>query len=201
MKHVVIIGASGHGKVIANIIQLSGDQVVGFLDDDYKKTEVYGLPILGEIKKAEKFQKYEFIIAIGNNYIRKKIAEHYSYLKYYTAIHPSAIIDKSTIIKKGSVIMASAVINAESKIGRHCIINTASIIEHDNIIGDYVHISPNATLSGTVSVGKCSHIGAGATVINNVNIVDNVIVGAGSVVIKDLKDSGTYVGAPAKLID
>lgn len=206
-KKVIIIGAGGHARVIADIILKSGDKVEGFLDDNIevgtKIDNQEGFEVLGKISASlelqEKNPKLEFIIGIGNNNIRKHIAEEYN-LKYYTAIHPTANIGFGVVIKEGTTVMANACISPSTYIGKHCIINTAAIVEHDNIIREYVHISPNATLAGTVVVGIKSHIGAGATIINNINVASNVIIGAGAVVVKDITESGTYVGVPARKI-
>ena len=206
-KKVIIIGAGGHAKVIADIILKSGDRVLGFLDDNIETGTIIdnqeGFEVLGKVDTVMELQEenpeLEFIIGIGNNNIRKNIAEEYN-LKYYTAIHPTANIGFGVVIKEGTTIMANACISPSTYIGKHCIINTASIVEHDNIIREYVHISPSATLAGTVVIGVKTHIGAGATIINNVNVTSNVIVGAGAVVVKDITESGTYVGVPAKKI-
>lgn len=203
-KNVIIIGAGGHGKVIADIIIKSGDKVVGFLDDNLERgTKVIEqYVIIGKINDCIKLQEDKsllFIIAIGNNYIRKDIYEKYK-LNYYTAIHPTAVIGIQVNIGEGTVVMANACINSNTTIGKNCIINTGAIIEHDNIIEDYVHISPNATLCGTVNIGKYTHIGAGATIKNNTTICSNCIIGAGAVVVKDIKQDGIYIGVPAKKI-
>ena len=198
MKKIIIIGASGHGKVIANIVESNGDKVIGFLDDDTSKREVLHYPVLGTVSQAEEYSDCEFVVAIGDNHTRKRIVEQHPTLKYHIAIHPQAIIDPTVKIGDGTVVMANAVINADSRIGRHCIINTGAVIEHDNRIEDYVHISPHATLCGTVEVGELTHIGAGAVVKNNVLITEDVIMGAGSVVVKDLIEQGIYIGVPVK---
>ena len=199
MKKVVIIGASGHAKVIADIVIKSGDELVGFLDDNTELPDmIIGYPYLGII---DNFHAYAdscyFIIGIGNNLIRKSISERLD-VNWYTAIHPSAQIAIDTKIGEGTTVMANATINTSADIGRHCIVNTGAVIEHDNRIGDYVHISPNASLCGTVSVGELTHIGAGVTVKNNTTICDNAVVGAGGVVVKDIFEKGTYVGVPVK---
>ncbi len=199
MKKVIIIGASGHAKVIADIVIKSGDELVGFLDDNTELPKsVIGYPYLGVIDRYHEYEENcNFIIGIGNNQVRKKIAERVD-VNWYTAIHPSAQIAIDTVIGDGTVIMANAIVNTSATIGKHCIINSGAIIEHDNVIGDYVHISPNATLCGTVSVGNLTHIGAGVTIKNNTSICDSVIVGAGGVVVKDIFEKGTYVGVPVK---
>lgn len=199
MKKVVIIGASGHAKVIADIVIKSGDELVGFLDDNTELPEsIIGYPYLGTVDKYSGYaDECFFIIGIGNNLIRKKIAERID-ARWYTAVHPSAQLAIDTHIGEGTAVMANAVINTSAVIGRHCIINTGSIIEHDNRIGDYVHISPNATLCGTVLVGELTHIGAGATVKNNISVCGNVIVGAGATVVRNIAEQGTFVGIPAR---
>lgn len=199
-KKVIIIGASGHAKVIADIVIKNEDILLGFLDDNITG-EVIGYSILGKTLDLDKFKNNEiqFIIGIGNNITRKVIATKYD-LNYYTAIHPNAVISCNVEIQEGTTIMANAVINISSKIGKHCIINTGSIIEHDNVLEDYVHISPNATLSGTVTVGECTHIGTSASIKNNINICDNVIIGVGSVVVKNIENPGTYYGVPVRKV-
>lgn len=205
-KNVVIIGAGGHAKVIADIIEKSKDKVYGFLDDHIEKETVIikqkEIKVIGKVKDCIQLQKeypeLEFIIGIGNNYSRKDIVETYPNLKYYIAIHPSSEIALDVKVEKGTVVMANTCINTSAQIGRHCIINTGAIIEHDDIIEDYVHISPNATLSGTVVVKELTHIGSGAVIKNGINICEKCIIGAGSVVVKDIYESGTYIGVPSK---
>ena len=203
-KDVIIIGAGGHAKVIADIIYKSGDNLIGFLDDNLanKGKEIYlGKKVLGTTKDIENYNKNYFIIGIGNNSIRKKINNENN-LKLYTAIHPSAIIAEDVKIGTGSVIMAGVVINPGTVIGKNCIINTCSSLDHDNLLEDYVHISPGAHLAGTVSVKEGTWICTGATIINNITIAQNNIIGAGSVVIKDInEENGTYVGVPVKKVN
>lgn len=207
-KDVVIIGAGGHAKVIADIIIKSGDNLLGFLDDNKEIGTVIikntDYTVIGKIEDCIKVYENEsnvsFIIGIGSNQIRKMIAEKYNNLNYYTAIHPSAQIAMDVEIEEGTTIMANSCINTSAKIGKHCIINTASIVEHDNKISDYVHLSPNVTSCGTVTVGELTHIGAGTTIKNNIDISDNCIIGAGAVVVKDIEEKGTYIGVPAKKI-
>lgn len=205
-KKVVIIGAGGHAKVIADIIKKSGDEIIGFLDDNKKK----GTNIIKEYKVLGDFNNrfplaiansdYEFIIAIGDNKKREEIS-HSPNLKFYTAIHPSAQMGLDVEIQEGTVIMANACINSSAKIGKHCIINTGAIIEHDNIIEDFVHISPNVALGGTVKIGKSTHVGIGSTIKNNITICENCKIGAGAVVVKDIEKEGTYIGVPAKKME
>ena len=191
-ERVIIIGASGHGKVVADIVRACGDTVVGFLDDDTQKEHV-----LGPVSHAVNYPDCRFIIAIGNNAVRKAIAGCLS-VSWYTAIHPSAIISPSAVLGGGTVVMPNAVVNAEAKIGAHCILNTAAVVEHENILADFVHVSPNAALGGNVHVGECTHVGIGACVKNNITICGGCTIGAGAAVVKKIDEAGVYVGVPAK---
>lgn len=199
-KEVVIIGAGGHAKVIADIIIKSGDKVVGFLDDNSTKESILGYPVLGKSTDCEKYKDKFFIIAIGNNSVRRRIAQQYSELKYYTAVHPTAAIGLDVKIGEGTCVMAYSVINSSATVGKHVIVNSASVVEHDCVLEDFVHLSPNVSVCGTSFVGKGTHLGSGATVINNHNICAECIIGAGAVVNKNIDESGTYVGVPVKKI-
>lgn len=205
-KKVIIIGASGHARVIADIVKSSGDEIVGFLDDniDIQGNVIFEDKIVLGTTKEEDIEKYKdnyFIIGIGSNRVRKLILEKYPNLKWYTAIHPSAIIGSSVEIGEGSVLMAGTVINTGTKIGKHCIINTCSSIDHDNLIEDFVHISPGSHLAGTVKVKEGTWICAGVIVINNITIAKNNIIGAGATVIKNIEEeNSTYIGVPVKKI-
>lgn len=194
---IIIIGAGGHGRVIADIVKSAGDTVLGFLDDGIADSNIYGR-ILGTVSDCVKFKDKLFIIAIGNNEVRKSIFLKYPDLNYYTAIHPSAIISDFAIIGRGTCVMPGAVIAAGAKVGAHCIVNTNAVIEHDCTLEDFVHVSPAAALCGTVSVGEGTHIGAGAVVINNIRIAPHSVIGAGAAVIRNADSPGTYVGVPAR---
>lgn len=203
-KKLLIIGASGHGKVVADIaMRMNKWGSISFLDDNINIDTPFGLNIIGKTKDYLKYiNKYEIFVAIGNNVIREKLL---SLLEAAGAnipvlIHPSAVIGKQVDIGIGTVVMAGAIINSCTKIGKGCIVNTGSTIDHDNNIGDFVHISPGANLSGTVNVGSRSWLGTGSIVSNNIKITKDCIVGAGAVVVKDLTISGTYVGIPVRRI-
>ncbi len=198
MFKVVIVGAGGHAKVIADIVIKNGDNLIGFLDDKKNGKIFLEYEVLGKISDIPSFPSdVKFIVAIGDNYIRKEISEKYD-VSWYTAIHPTATIALDATIGCGSCVMAKAVINSSAIIGKHCIINSASIIEHDNVIKDYVHVSPNATLCGTVTVGNLSFIGSSSVIRNNLQVADKVTIGIGGVVVKDITESGVYYGVPAK---
>ena len=198
---VILVGAGGHAKVIADIVLKSGDQLLGFLDDDPTKTFVLGYPVLGRIEEWEKFSKEaKFLLAIGNNHVREALAQRLQ-VDWYTAIHPSAQIGMDVEIGEGTAVMANAVINPSARIGKHCIVNTAAVVEHDNRIEDFTHISVGAMLGGTVRVGKRNWIGIGAVVKHNISICNDCVVGAGGVVIRAVENAGTYVGVPVKKLN
>ena len=202
MREVIIIGAGGHAKVIADIVQNCGDVVVGFLDDHPNmQGQLYGIPILGTVSEYEKYINAEFVIGIGNATIRRKIAERMMGVKWYTAVHPSAVISPTDVsIGEGTVVMANAVVNVGTKIGAHCIINTAAVLDHDNCIGDFSHISVGAKLAGTVSIGEETWVGIGAVISNNIDVCGGCMIGAGATVVRSIKHKGTYVGVPARII-
>ncbi|MBR6559018.1 MAG: acetyltransferase [Clostridia bacterium] len=201
MNRLIIIGAGGHGKVVADNALKNGYTNICYIDDN-AKGDVIGFPIIGTSTDIECLNdgSTDFIIGIGNNAVRKMIAEKYR-VNWVTLIHPSAQIAFNAEIGKGSVVMANAVVNVCAKIGEHCIINTGAIVEHDNVIEDYVHISPNAALGGTVHIGDNTHVGIGATVKNNINVCSECTIGAGAVVVKNITDNGTYIGVPARKMD
>ena len=199
---VVIIGAVGHAKVIADILLCRGVEVLGFLDDDPKKTSVIGLPVLGPVDNWPRYRDgASFILGIGSNAVRRVLAEKISG-SWYTAVHPTSLqaLGMEMRIGNGTVVMANAAINAGSQIGKHCIINTGAVVEHDNVLEDCVHISPNATLCGGVHIGAETHIGAGAVIRNNISVCEDVTVGAGAVVVRNITEPGVYVGVPARKI-
>ncbi len=198
-KQVVIIGAGGHGKVIADIVIKSGDTVRGFLDDNESSGSVAGISVLGKTADFLNYKDCEFVIAVGDAAAREAIAEKLGGVKWYTAVHPSAAVSVLDVeIGEGTVVMANASVNPGTRIGKHCIVNTAAVVEHDNRISDYVHISVGARLGGTVSIGRASWIGIGSCVINNVSVCGGCTVGAGAVVVKDITEPGTYLGVPAR---
>ncbi|WP_458411745.1 acetyltransferase [Schinkia sp. CFF1] len=201
-EKLLIIGASGHGKVVADIaLRMNKWKSIAFLDDNENIKVSLGLEVIGTSDKVfEHIDEYEVFVAIGNNLTRQKIQERLEIAgsSIPVLIHPKAIIGEYVEIGTGTAIMAGAVINCCTRIGKGCIVNTSSTIDHDNIIEDFVHISPGAHLAGTVKVGRGSWLGIGSIVSNNVNITSGCKIGAGALVMKDIKETGTYVGAPVK---
>ncbi|EGF56366.1 acetyltransferase [Bacteroides fluxus] len=183
-----LYGASGHAKVIIDILRANHERVEGLFDDDENLHTLLGYPVQRAMKV-----RGPLIISIGNNSIRKRIAESLD-VEFGKAIHPSAIVSEEASIEEGSAIMQGAIVQSDVYIGRHCIINTGASVDHECIIENYVHISPHCTLCGNVQVGEGAWVGAGTTIIPGVKIGKWSVIGAGSVVTKDVPDGVLAVG-------
>lgn len=201
-KQVIIIGAGGHGRVIADAVRRSGDTVLGFLDDDVNKMPaVCGIPVLGCVADYVKYPDAWFVAGTGQTSSRRKLSALLQGVKWHTVIHPSAVIsDMETEIGEGTVVLANAVINACAKIGKHAIINTAAAVDHEGNVGDFCHVAVGAKLAGAVTLGEGTWIGIGACVSNNIKICEDCMIGAGAVVVRNVEEPGTYVGVPARKI-
>ena len=197
---MIIYGASGHAKVVIDILNSLKSHSLDFIiDDNPEIKELLGYKVAHELTD-EMMKGQKTVLAIGNNRIRFKLANKLKQVYCSALIHSSAIISDSISIEEGTVVMASAVINADTSIGKHCIINSGAVIEHDVNLEDFVHISPGATITGNVSVGEGTQIGAGATVIPGVKIGKWATIGAGAVIIENIPDFAVVVGNPGKII-
>lgn len=202
MANVYLFGASGHGKVVKDILNANGVKVEAFVDDNLSVDECAGRIVLHDAKGLS-----PMIVSIGVNRIRKivvdrlvaKANEDGHPLEFATAIHPSAIISPSAQIGEGTVVMAGAVINANAVIGKHCIVNTGATVDHDCVVGDYCHIAPGANISGATQIGEGTWIGVGACVVQCLNIGKDCMIGAGSVVVTDIPDDVTAYGNPCRV--
>ena len=193
---MIVFGASGHSKVVLDVLLSNGIEVEMVIDDEPKTSEIFGIRVL----KAEGVcQDQDAVIAVGSNINRKKISERWLF-NYKSVNHPKSAVSPFAEIGAGTVVMAQAAINADTVVGRHCIINTGAVVEHDCIVGDFAHIAPNASLAGNVAVGEGAHIGIGACVIQGITIGKWAVIGAGAVIIKDVPDFATVVGNPGKII-
>lgn len=197
MSRLIIFGASGHGKVIADIAILNGYEDIVFCDDNVEIKECAGFPVVGSVERGKTIDGDKFV-AIGNAQIRENVQKKID--NVITLIHPNAVISRRVTIGKGTVVMAGAVINSDTTIGEGCIINTCSSVDHDCCIDDFSHISVGAHIAGTCRIGKRTWIGAGATVSNNICVCDDCMIGAGSVAVRSIEETGTYVGIPAKKV-
>jgi acetyltransferase EpsM len=195
---MILYGASGHAKVIIDILKKMGTKMSTILDDDINVSSLNGYAV----DHTTKFKNIgeDFIVSIGDNRTRKRVVDRNSF-SYGIAIHPKSIIDDTSKVDFGSVVMAGVIINANTKIGKHCIINTSASIDHDCVLKDFVHISPNATLCGGIKIGEGTQVGAGAVIIPNLKIGKWCTIGAGAVVISDVPDGATVVGNPGRIIN
>ncbi|MBV6624180.1 MAG: acetyltransferase [Rivularia sp. (in: Bacteria)] len=189
---IYLYGCGGHAKVILDIFDQQGKSIKALIDDNPPSTanQIHGVPIYraSEALSNISIENSKWIIAIGNNRVRKQIAlkfENQGY-SFTTAIHPSAKIALGVEISPGTVVMANSVINTDTKIGTHAIINTGSLIDHDCHIGDYTHISPGCTLCGHVKVGKNVLLGANTTVSPCLEIGNEMNCQPGSIITKSL---------------
>lgn len=201
LNKCVIVGASGHAKVVLDAALTNGYDVIGFLDDNESvQGELHcGLPIIGKISELSTRKYSHAVIAIGNNQIRSIIAKKYqSDTHWVTCIHTKAYVHPSAQIGQGTVVFAGAIIQPDVIIGNHCIINTATSIDHDCIINDYCHLAPGVHLAGNVKVGQGVFMGIGSVAIPGVNIGHNATIGAGGVVIESIPSEKTVMGVPAK---
>lgn len=189
-----LYGASGHAKVIMDILRANNETIEALFDDDESVTRLLDSPVL----RSSEVQG-PLIISIGNNEVRCKLASSLT-VPFGKAIHPSAIVSEYATVEEGSVVMQGAIIQSGVNIGKHCIINTGASVDHECTIEDFVHISPHSTLCGNVSVGEGTWIGAGSVVIPGVKIGKWSIIGAGSVVTKDIPDRVLAVGNRCKII-
>ncbi len=193
-RKLVIYGASGHGKVVADIARHNGYEEIVFFDDDAQKTSLGRYQVIHDF---EGYEDHDLFIAIGDNVTREKISLRMN-KEIVTLIHPAAAIGEDVKIGNGVVVMAKAVVNSGTVLGDGVIVNTYASIDHDNWIGDYAHISVNAHTAGIVTIGKRSFIGMSASIINNISICDNALVAAGALVVEDIREAGTYIGIPAR---
>ena len=208
---LLIWGAGGHGKVVADVARAAGYAVLGFVDADPAKlgsiVEPGGAAVImdeaglfGELGRAKR--PFDALaIAIGNNRARLQARARVSgRTQLPVLVHPRAVVSPSAALGEATVVMPMAVVNPAAHVGTAVIVNTAAVIEHDCVVGNGAHLSPNSTLAGEVHVGALSWIGAGATVIQRRRIGQSSIVGAGTVVIRDVPDEVTVVGCPARIV-
>lgn len=202
MSTLIIIGAGGHGRVVADCAQQTGKyQKIYFLDDSYPERKSNSIwEIIG---KTEKYTRYldnaDFIVAFGNNKLRQQVLENLikANAKIISLIHPSAYVSQHSAIESGVVVFAQAVINIGSTVKTGCIINTGATIDHDCTIEAMVHISPGVNIAGGVTIGERSWIGIGASVIESITLAPNTQVAAGSSIIKPTQKNSLYAGVPA----
>jgi len=193
-----LYGASGHAKVIIEMLENQNIPIEGLFDDNSQVRELLGYECAG-YSKGISFNS-EIIISIGDNNIRKRIVEKLIDEKFGVVTDLSSKISKRAVIGNGTVIMPGVSINSSSIIGEHNIINTNSSVDHDCIFGNFVHISPGSSIAGGVSIKEGTHVGIAACILPNISIGEWCVIGAGAVVNKDVPDYSVIVGNPGRII-
>ena len=209
MNKIIVVGAGGHARVVADVIRLSRHfELAGFIDT--QNTDRYGTPfedshiLGGDDKLAELFASgvHHAAIAVGNNAARARLASQLAAAGWQlpALVHPGAIVASSVTVGAGTVIFARAVVNPATRIGANVILNTGCTVDHDCVIGDAAHIAPGVNLAGHVTVGSGTLVGVGAAVKPGITIGHNVLVGVGAAVVNDVPDGATVVGVPARVV-
>lgn len=199
MKKLIIFGTGGHSKIVNDMAQVCGYEVVGFISP-YGEGEHLGCRVYSSIKEITHPENFCFFVARGDNMLRKTIAESHPDLEYPNIIHPTSIISKYSKIGKGNLLMPYSVVNAFATIGDQCIINTSAIVEHDCTVGSFCHVSVKSVMTGACSIGDGVFLGAGSTMRDGKSVGEWTTVGCGSAVVKDLEPNSIYVGCPARLL-
>ncbi len=203
MKHLAVLGASGHGKVVADAALGSGWDAVTFFDDRWPGVSSVGpWTVVGDTTKLlQEGARFDgVVVAIGDNLTRLRRHRELCAggVRPATVVHRAACVSALSSVGPGTVICAGAVVNPFTRLGAACIVNTSASVDHDCVLGDGVHVSPGARLGGNVQVGELSWIGIGAAVIPGMVIASRVIVGAGAVVIDNVVEGLVVVGVPAR---
>ncbi len=211
MGNIVIVGASGHGKVVADVVAQAGtDRVVGWIDAQRPLGESYfGYPVVGS--EADLPRVYEehggtlaVMVAVGDNWVRHQLVERLVALvpdlNFATAVHPGARIGQGVELGAGTVVMAGAVVNPAGRVGQHCIVNTGSSLDHDGVMGDFSSLAPGVVTGGNVVVGEYSAISLGARLIHGVGVGPHSVIGAGATVLGDVPSHCCAWGTPARVM-
>jgi UDP-N-acetylbacillosamine N-acetyltransferase len=206
-RRIFVYGASGHGKVVADILISNGEpEFAGFVDDREQQqgTTVMGFPVVGNgqwLHQEASNSRVAVALGTGESRCRRLLAALCSHwgIEILTLVHPAATVSRAARLGPGTVVMAGTIINPEANVGAGVIVNTGAVVEHDVEIGDYAHVAPNAAMGGASRLGASSHLGLGAVVLQCVSIGSHTIVGAGAVVVQDLPDNVVAIGIPARI--
>jgi len=207
---ILILGASGHAKVIINLIELAGQhEVVGLVAEDRPEDGTFcGYPVVGGVEDLDavcrEYAVAGLVAGVGDNFRRSEVIRRATEIcpdsRFVSAAHPSAQIAGDVELGVGTVVMAGAVLNPGMQVGRHCIVNTGACVDHDGLLSDFVSVAPGATLGGNVRVGEGSAISLGASVIHGITIGADTVIGAGAVVVRDIPANVVAYGVPARVI-
>ena len=207
---ILLMGASGHARVIIDMVQRTGhDEIVGLVNDGSRDDpELCGYPILGALhdlrRLACELRVDRVIAAVGDNWSRgqvvKRAHESLADIQFVTVAHPSTQIARCVEIGGGTALMAGVVVNSGTRIGKHCVVNTKASIDHDCVVGDFASIAPGATLGGNVRIGEFSAVSLGANVIHGITVGAHTVIGAGAVVVNDVPSNSIAYGVPARVV-
>lgn len=203
---LVIFGAGGHGRVIAEMAADAGWNVIGFVDDAPVDDSDCGFPVavLGSRQWLldHKGDDLSACLGIGDNYVRKSLTSLLlsEGIEIETVISPRAIVSPTARIGRGAVIMPGAIINSRASIGEGAIVNSGAILEHDTKLGDFAHLSPQAVVGGAAKIGELAHVGLGACVLPMVSIGRRSVLGAGAVATREIRDGVIAYGVPARIV-
>lgn len=213
---IVIVGAGGHGRVIADVATRQfPDASIIFLDDKLAGSTVDGRPVLGRFQDwrpilealiRETDTNIGVVLGLGDNQLRQRWAlalgswlQRHALAEFLTVVDPSAVVSSGAVVGPGTVVFPQVVVNTGSRVGAHVILNTACSVDHDAQIGDYVHISPGAHLAGEVQVDDGTHIGTGASIIPRIHVGAWSVIGAGSTVTRNIPSGVVAFGVPARV--
>ncbi|MCW5632648.1 MAG: acetyltransferase [Rubrivivax sp.] len=210
---VIVVGAGGHGVVVADALLAAGVPVLGFTDDDSHRhgQRVLGLPVLGgdEALAAPDAPGLQLANGIGGTGLartarrglRAELQRRLEAIgfRFCTVVHPAAIVSRHAEVGASAQLLAGSVVQPRARIGAGAIVNTRAIVEHDVMLGEFVHVAPGAVLCGGVSVGEQAHVGVGAVVRQGLRIGPGTMIGAGAAVVCDC-DGGVWAGVPARQI-
>jgi sugar O-acyltransferase (sialic acid O-acetyltransferase NeuD family) len=203
---VILFGAGGHARVIADIARCSGRDVYALVvDSDSAQSSLDGVPVLNDIRQAaDRHPGAYWCVCIGDNHSRATVVARLKGVlpdvQFLSLIHPSAAIARDVVIGEGTVVMAGTVVNPGTKIGQHCIVNTGACIDHDNVLEDFASIAPGVITGGNVSIGVGAAVGIGACARHGVSIGEHAVIGAGSVVLGDIPGSSVAFGTPCRVV-
>lgn len=202
MRPVVLFGAGGHARVVADILEKQGTwRIAAVIAQDHPHGDFLGYPVRSSL---DGLNVGEGVVAIGDNWTRARVAEQILAERpdfhFVTPVHPSAQIGRDVTLGPGTVVMAGVCINPGTRVGAHCIINTRASVDHDNVIEDFASLAPGVTTGGNVRVGPYSAVGIGATCVHGRRIGEHAVIGAGAVVCADVPERVVAYGVPCRVI-
>jgi sugar O-acyltransferase (sialic acid O-acetyltransferase NeuD family) len=207
MKNVLaIIGGGALGQHIAHYAKLTNKfSKIVFVDDTinigtYSFGNVIGsIAEIDKLIEADEFQNLLIGIGYKHMHVREILFnKYYSSISFPNIIHSSCYIDESTLMGDGNILLPGCIIDKGCTIGNNIFINPGTIIAHDCVLKDHSFFGAGVNISGFVKTGICCFFGTGTSTIENITIGDNIKTGAGALVTKNISESGTYVGIPAR---